>query len=116
MCSCSGAQVSRLVEPTDAGSLLAERARRILQDVALAVVDAQLVGGGTLRVCVGDPSRLLARQILGAIRAEVPVHQTMVPWSEVASQLCSGELALALGPRVVGQGLDSELLPRRESW
>ncbi|MFE4498516.1 LysR family transcriptional regulator [Rhodococcus sp. NPDC056743] len=104
-------RTSRLVEPTDAGSLLADRARRILQDAALAVVDAQLVAGGTkLRVCVGDPSRRLARQILGAIRAEVPVHQTTVPWSEVASQLCSGELALALGPEVVGPGLVSELL------
>lgn len=104
---------SRLVEPTVAGALLARRAREILQDVAVAVVDAQLAGGATsLRVHVAEPSLHFARRMLGNIRAEVsvPVHQTTVPWKDVAGQLSSGELALALGPEVGGPGLVSELL------
>ncbi|QCB51737.1 LysR family transcriptional regulator [Rhodococcus sp. PAMC28707] len=106
-------RTSRLVQPTAAGSLLAERARAILQDTALAVLDAQILGGtAKLRMYVAEPSLQLPRLVLGAIRAEVPipVHQTSVPWNEVSDQLRTGELAMALGPEVNGQGLVSELL------
>lgn len=106
-------RTSRLVEPTAAGSLLAKRAREILQDVGLAVIDTQIVGGAArLRVHVTEPSLQLTRRVLAAIRATVsaPVHQTTAPWSEVADQLRSGELSLALGPRTTGPGLISELL------
>lgn len=106
-------RTSRQVEPTAAGSLLAKRARAILNDLELAVIDAQVVGGGTgLRMHVTEPSLPLTRRVLAAIRAEapVPVHQTTAPWSEVADQLRSGELALALGPRTTAPGLVSDLL------
>lgn len=108
-------RTSRLVEPTAAGSLLAERAREVLRDIELAVIDTQMLGGGArLRMHVTEPSLPLTRRVLAAIRANVPapVQQTTAPWGDVSDQLRRGELALALGPRTVGPGLVSDLLCR----
>lgn len=109
-------RTSRTVTPTAAGTVLAARARQILDDVRRAAADAQIAGGGReLRVHVTEPSLQVPRRGLSAIRAAVPgvaVHQTTVPHAQVPTLLRSGDLTLALGARAVGDGLSSVQLCR----
>lgn len=111
-------RTSRVVAPTPAGTLLAQRARRILAEVRAAAIDTQLTAGeGELRVHVTEPSLWVPRRGLAAIRSALPdcaVHQTTAPHADLSSQLRGGDLTLVLGPEVQGEGLDSKLMCREE--
>lgn len=103
-------RTSRRVEPTEAGRMLAERARGILHGVHVAVGDTQLAGGGKrLRVHVTESSLVVVRRVLAAIRnrVAVPVHLTTVPRAQISQQLLDGGLDIVLGSKLRGPGVKS---------
>ncbi|PTR24132.1 DNA-binding transcriptional LysR family regulator [Rhodococcus sp. OK519] len=107
-------RTSRHVEPTLAGRVLASHARQILHDVQRAVADAQVAGGNrTLSVHVTEPSLRIPRQVLAAVRRDVPsaaIHQTTLPHRFVPDKLRAGELSLSIGNRITGPDVTSVLL------
>lgn len=107
-------RTSRTVAPTDAGTLLAERARRILREVGCAIDDVRATGGRReVRLQVTEPSLTVPRRVMAAVRNALPgadVHQMTVPRTHVADMLISGELTVSVGPRERGPGLASRKL------
>lgn len=105
-------RTSRRVTPTRAGEVLAAAATEIMASVRNAVAETRSAGGlpDILRIHVSDPSLLTPRRILAAARAHVPeaaIHQTTLPKKDVADQLVSGSLDLAVAGRLRGDGLRS---------
>ncbi|WP_110208730.1 LysR family transcriptional regulator [Nocardioides daejeonensis] len=105
-------RTSRQVTATPAGELLADSAMEILADVRRAIERTRQVGGlpEVLRIHVSEPSLVTPRRVLAAARANVPeaaIHQTTLPGDDVAAQLLTGELDLAIAGRVRGEGLRS---------
>jgi len=108
-------RTSRQVAPTAAGEVLAAAATRILGDVRRAVEQTRTAGGlpQVLRIHVSEPSLLTPRRVLAAARANVPeaaIHQTTLPREDVAAQLITGALDLAVAGRFRGEGLRSMLV------
>lgn len=106
-------RTSRVVEPTKAGELLANRARRIADSVDAAIADTRRLGGhGRLRVHVPEPAIPPMRRLSAEIRREVSsgVQLVTVPASEIATQLMCGDLDIAVGSRQNGPSLCSEVL------
>jgi DNA-binding transcriptional LysR family regulator len=110
-------RTSRRVVPTAAGSLLCVDAVDILARVERALHRTQQVGGlaWAVHVHVSEPSLETPRRLLGAVRAQRPdlaVHQTTLPHSQVVEELRRGSLNLAIGRRMAGDEIESELVRR----
>lgn len=95
-------RTSRRVDLTPAGEAFVTAARVVLDAADLAVADARRAGGagGVLRVHVIEPSLETSRVLLRALRAEHPdlvVHQTTLPWADVAAALREGRIDASIG-------------------
>lgn len=108
---------SRHVVPTAAGAVLCVDALDILARVERATHRTQQIGGlaGAVHVHVSEPSLETPRRMLSAVRAQQPdlaVHQTTLPYSQVVDELRRGSLSLAIGRRMSGDEIGSELMRR----
>lgn len=95
-------RTSRRVQPTPAGHVLAEEARKVVTTFEFAVTEAQRVGGGDLPVRVGCvtyvPTRLL-QQFLTALKrreANLRAEVTHMLGLEQVGRLRAGELDLGV--------------------
>jgi DNA-binding transcriptional LysR family regulator len=108
---------SRHVQPTAAGTLLCVDALDILARVERSVHRTRQVGGLTsaVKVHVAEPSLQTPRQLLLAVRQRHPdlaLHQTTLPYAQVVEELHRGTLTLAIGRRISGEEIGSELVRR----
>lgn len=106
---------SRRVAPTPAGALLCLDALEILERVERAVHRTRQIGDLTsaVHVHVSEPSLETPRRLLSAVRSLLPdlaLHQTTLPQSQVVEELRRGSLSLAIGGRVSGPEIESELV------
>jgi DNA-binding transcriptional LysR family regulator len=110
-------RTSRQVVPTAAGSLFALEASEILDRVELAVQRTRQVGqrSRAVQVHVSEPSLETPRHLLAAVRGSHPdlaIHQTTLPHAQVVEELRRGILNLAIGDRISGNEIVSELVRR----
>src|ERR1700712_901277 len=110
-------RTSRHVQPTAAGTLLCVDALDILARVERTVHRTRQVGGlsRAVHVHVAEPSLQTPRQLLLAVRQRPPdlaVHQPTLPYTQVVEELHRGTLTLAIGRRIAGDEISSELVRR----
>ena len=108
---------SRNVQPTAAGTLLCVDALDIISRVERTVHRTRQLGGlsTTVHVHVSEPSLETPRQLLLAVRQRHPdlaLHQTTLPYAQVVEELRRGTLTLAIGRRISGEEIGSELVRR----
>jgi DNA-binding transcriptional LysR family regulator len=111
------ARTSRHVTPTEAGAQLCTEASEILAHVERTLQRTRQIGvqSQAVHVHVSEPSLQTPRRLLSAVRArhsDLAVHQTTLPHSQVVDELRRGSLNLAIGRRISGDEIASELVRR----